>query len=120
MSKSYEIQGIIHSIGITTEYGSSGFTKREFSILLNDSDENPDYPNHVLFELIKDKCLLMDTRKKGDEIKVVFNIGGRLWQADGKPERCFNALRAWKIEKLGSASNVPEPIECADEGDLPF
>ena len=27
MSKSFEVQGIVHSIGETTEYGQNGFSK---------------------------------------------------------------------------------------------
>ena len=34
MSKSYEVQGVLHSIGDTTEYGNNGFTKREFVMKL--------------------------------------------------------------------------------------
>ena len=60
MSKSYEIQGVVHSIGATTEYGNNGFTKREFVIKVTGEGENSTYPNHVALELIKDKCSLMD------------------------------------------------------------
>lgn len=60
MSESYETKGIIHSIGQTTEYGSNGFTKREFVIKLTGEGENDAYPNHVAFELTKDKCALME------------------------------------------------------------
>ena len=119
MSKSYEIQGTIHSIGKTTEYGNNGFTKREFVILLNGDDENPDYPNYVALELIKDKCALMDGKKIGQEIKATFNIGGRLWQPEAKPERCFNALQAWKIETTGAAS-TPDCVPPVNDGDIPF
>jgi hypothetical protein len=102
MSNSLEAQGVIHSIGQTTEYGSNGFTKREFVIKLTGEHENADYPNYVAFELIKDKCALMDTYQPQMPIKVLFNLQGRLWQPDGKPEKCFNALQAWKIESLSA------------------
>ncbi len=45
MSKSFEIQGLIHSIGETTEYGNNGFTKREFVIKLTGEGENTTYPS---------------------------------------------------------------------------
>lgn len=102
MSQSFEIQGEIHSIGDTTEYGNNGFTKREFVIKLTGEGENSAYPNHVALELIKDKCALMDTYKLGDGIKVHFNLSGRLWSGNGKPEKCFTSLQAWRIEKLGA------------------
>ena len=50
MSQSFEVQGIIHSIGNTTEYGNNGFTKREFVIKLTGENENPTYPNHIALE----------------------------------------------------------------------
>ena len=127
MSKNFEIQGIIHTIGQTTEYGSNGFTKREFVIKLTGEDENPAYPNHVALELIKDKCAIMDAYKPGDEIKVRFNLSGRLWQGNGKPERCFTSLQAWKVEPASNNQQaaddyVPEPPEgFADyNDDIPF
>ena len=102
MSNSLEAQGVIHSIGQTTEYGNNGFTKREFVIKLTGEHENADYPNYVAFELIKDKCAIMDTYQPQMPIKVLFNLQGRLWQGQGKPEKCFNALQAWKVESLGA------------------
>ena len=68
MSQSFEVQGLIHSIGDTTEYGNNGFTKREFVIKLTGENENPTYPNHIALELIKDKCAMMDDHNIGDEI----------------------------------------------------
>ena len=98
MSKSFEIQGQIHSIGATTEYGNNGFTKREFVIKLTGEGEDTKYPNYVALELIKDKCALMDSYKIGDDITAQFNLSGRLWSGNDKPEKCFTSLQAWKIE----------------------
>jgi hypothetical protein len=102
MSTSYEAQGVIHSIDETRSYGANGFTKREFVIKLSGEGENPDYPNFVALELIKDKCALMDQYQVGEEVKVSFNLGGRLWNAPGKPEKCFVSLQAWRVERLGA------------------
>lgn len=102
MSKSFEAQGIIHSIDETKEYGQNGFTKREFVIKLSGEGENPDYPNYVALELIKDKCALMDQYQQGDEVVVTFSLSGRLWNAPGKPEKCFTSLQAWKVERAGA------------------
>ncbi len=104
MSTSYEAQGVIHSIGDTQEFGNNGFTKREFVIKVTGPDQNPSYPNHLAFELIKDRCSLIDSYAVGTELKVHFNLNGRLWQAPGKPERCFNALQAWRLEPLNAAA----------------
>lgn len=106
MSKSFEVQGVIHSIGATTEYGSNGFTKREFVIKLTGEGENDRYPNHVALELIKDKCALMDAYNIGDEITVQFNLSGRLWSGNDRPEKCFTSLQAWKIDAAGPATSA--------------
>ena len=104
MSTSFQAQGIIHSIGDTNEYGNNGFTKREFVIKLTGAGENEQYPNYIAMELVKDKCALMDSYKLGDEIVAHFNLQGRLWQGQGKPEKCFNSLQAWRIESANQAA----------------
>ncbi|HEY9034241.1 MAG TPA: DUF3127 domain-containing protein [Pseudomonadales bacterium] len=128
MSKNFATQGVIHSIGPTTEYGSNGFTKREFVIRLSGEGENPAYPNYVAFELIKDKCAAMDSYKVGDEVQVQFNLNGRLWTPPGKPEKCFTSLQAWRVERAGAGDAggydempPPSPFDgsFADD-DVPF
>ncbi len=94
MSKSFEVQGVVHSIGETTEYGQNGFTKREFVLKLTGEGENSDYPNYIALELIKDKCALMDQYQIGDEISTQFNLNGRLWTGNDRPK---NALPAYKL-----------------------
>ena len=110
MAKSFETQGIIHSIGATTEFGSNGFTKREFVIKLSGEGENDMYPNFVGLELTKDKCSLLDTYKVGSEIKVHFNLTGRLWSPPDKPEKCFVNLQAWKIDGIATSSKTETVI----------
>jgi len=124
MSKSYEAQGIVHSIGETTEYGNNGFTKREFVIQLTGPDENSDYPNYSALELIKDKCALMDNFKVGDEVQVSFNLSGRLWSSAGKPEKCFTSLQAWKVFAASDSDSQSSPPAGYDsipiDDDIPF
>lgn len=129
MSQSFEIQGQIHSIGDTMEYGSNGFTKREFVIKLTGEGENPAYPNYIALELIKDKCGIMDAYNLGDEIKVHFNLSGRLWSPAGKPEKCFNSLQAWRVQPVSQIqeqnSGIPDfnqapPSSLYEDDDVPF
>lgn len=143
MSQSFETQGSIHSIGETKEFGQNGFTKREFVILLTGADENPRYPNYVALELTKDKCALMDSYSVGDEIKVTFNLSGRLWAGNGQGEKCFTSLQCWRIDAVGanmaeaaydqSPAYAPAPAQSTassptgnsafandDFGDIPF
>lgn len=111
MSKSFEAQGVIHSIGATTEYGQNGFTKREFVIKLTGEGETPAYPNYVALELIKDKCSLVDQYNIGDEINVHFNLNGRLWNAPGKPEKCFTSLQAWRVDSTSDSHQASPTFE---------
>ena len=94
MSKSFEVQGVIHSIGDTTEYGQNGFTKREFVIKLTGEGENSDYPNYIALELIKDKCALMDQYKIGDEIGTQFNLTGSVYPASRSICLAFSGSRS--------------------------
>ena len=106
MSKSFEVQGVIHSIGETQSFGQNGFTKREFVIKVTGEGENPAYPNYLALELLKDKCALMDQYQLGQEIIAHFNLSGRLWAAQGKPEKCFTSLQAWRIESVDAGFNA--------------
>lgn len=124
MSVSYEARGVIHSIDETRQYGQNGFTKREFVIKLSGEGENPDYPNYVALELIKDKCALMDQYQPGDEVMVQFNLSGRLWNAPGKPEKCFTSLQAWRVQRADDATfSSPQSASQLMDGyddDVPF
>ncbi|MDB3989934.1 DUF3127 domain-containing protein [Pseudomonadales bacterium] len=137
MSKSYEVQGVLHSIGDTTEYGNNGFTKREFVMKLSGEDENPRYPNYVAMELIKDNCAMMDNYSVGDEVQAQFNLSGRLWSGNGQGEKCFTSLQAWRISSpsgtsqpstqdsatpydSGTSSMPPAPPNDDNYDDIPF
>lgn len=128
MANDYAVTGTIHSIDETREYGSNGFTKREFVIKLTGEGENSAYPNHIALELIKDKCSLIDQFAIGDEIKVRFNLSGRLWSGGNKGEKCFNSLQAWRLEAVAAGVKDDQSLppaqlsEHSDGGfdDIPF
>ena len=83
----------------------NGFTKREFVIKATSSDENSNYPNYVGLELIKDRCSFLDQYKIGEEVQVSFNINGRLWGGQDKPERCFTSLQVWRMSRVDQTEN---------------
>ncbi len=112
----FQATGIIHTIGETNTFGSNGFTKREFVIKLTGERENDQYPNYINFELIKDRCSMIDAFQPGQEITVQFNLTGRLWQPQGKPEKCFNALQAWRISAAQAQQNT---MDSGDPGPTP-
>lgn len=111
-----------------TQQVTSSFQKREFVV---EYTENPQYPEFLKFELIQDKCSLLDSYNVGDEVDVHFNLKGRKWTKDGR-DMYFNTLQAWRLESKSTApestppasDDVPPEPEWLnngdDEGDLPF
>jgi hypothetical protein len=110
-----------------TEQIKDTFKKREFVI----SDESSQYPQEIIFQLVQDKCDLLDPFNVGEEIKVNFNLRGRRWDNPKTGEtRFFNSLDAWRLEKSGSAplsqdlppmpSEEPSHASNDDSDDLPF
>lgn len=93
----------------------SGFTKREFVIEGHDK-----YPQEIKFELVKDKCAILDGIPLKSEIEVSFNIRGNEYKG-----RHYVNLQAWRIDVLkeGKEAKVetPEPGNDEEEDDpIPF
>jgi len=91
----------------------SGFRKREFVI----SDGHDQYPQEIKFELIKDKCAILDEIPLKSEIEVSFNIRGNEYKG-----RHYVNLQAWRIDVLqeGKEAKVetPEPGNDEEEDEL--
>ncbi|MES2730417.1 MAG: DUF3127 domain-containing protein [Bacteroidota bacterium] len=110
------IQGKIVEIFDTTQV-SEKFRKREFVI---EYAENPQYPEFVKFELVQDKCDLIDNCREGEEIDVSFNIRGRAWTNQQGVRNYFNSLQAWRIQPAGQAStSAPKPTATATAAAAP-
>lgn len=102
------------------------FQKREFVVELGN---NPNYPETVLFQLVQDKCSLLDGYSVNDSVKVSFDLKGRKWKSPQGELKYFNSLQAWRVSKAGGAegnNDVPDfpdfdaaPQPPADD-DLPF
>ncbi len=118
------IKGKIHAI-FESQKVSETFKKREFVI---EYKENPQYPEYLKFEVIQDKCELLDNYKTGQEVEVYFNLKGREWTNPKGEKIYFNSLQAWRIESVegGSADNTyssPENNDLtsfSDDDVLPF
>lgn len=113
-----------------TQQVSQSFRKREFVV---EFAENPQYPEFVKFELIQDKCDLLDSMKAGDMVNVSFNLKGRKWTDPQGQVKYFNSLQAWRITpeqaSAPASGGTPPPPAAADEpewlasgedDDLPF
>lgn len=82
---------------LSTQQITDKFKKREFVV---EYAENPQYPEYIKFELIQDKCGIMDSFSAGDEIDVHFNLKGRKWTDPKGDVKYFNTLQAWRIQKV--------------------
>ena len=120
----YTLKGEIKLINDTQQISDS-FKKREFVVI----DASGEYSQTILFQMVQDRCKVLDNFKKGDSVEVTFFLNGREWTnpKDGVV-RYFNSLDAWKIELQGDISATFEnPVQQADhdrreevKDDLPF
>ena len=105
------------------------FKKREFVV---EYSENPQYPEFIKFELIQEKCDLLDNYSIGEDIDISFNLKGRKWTDPQGTVKYFNTLQAWRIDKkaaegTSAGSDTPameEPQWLGEkddnENELPF
>ena len=89
-----EIKGRIKKISETVQI-SARFRKREFVV---EYANNPDYPQPLQFELVQDRCELLDSFQEGHEVEVHFELRGREWTSPQGQVKYFNSLQAWKLE----------------------
>lgn len=113
-----------------TQNVSASFKKREFVL---EYAENPQYPEYLKFEMIQDKCDLLNGYNVNDQVDVSFNLKGRKW-TDAKGEvKYFNSLQAWKLARVqdggGAAPDTDNGMDQMEEPgwinadgkeDLPF
>lgn len=113
----YEIKGIVESVGETKAFGANGFVKRE--LVVNTATQGSTYPNPVLLTIKKDKCALADGLREGQEVTAQVTIDGRRWDGPNGV-RYFTELNVWKL----AAAPAPEAeqTDAPDEGGdvLPF
>ena len=104
-----EVQGRF-KLAKDQEVISDKFTKREF-VITTDGE----YPQFLCFQLVNDKCSIINGYKEGDSINVHINLRGREWTSPQGEVKYFNTIEAWKVE------GVSVPTENAPvESDLPF
>lgn len=93
----YEASGKIKMIGEVQSF-PSGFTKREFVV----TTAHDKYPQDIKFDLVKDKCAILDSFKTGDDVQVNFDIRGREYNG-----RYFVDLACWKLQAADGSSEQP-------------
>jgi hypothetical protein len=124
----FEIIGKVIDISPVNQV-SDKFKKREFVIEKKESGGTAVFIDYIKFQLLQDKCDLINESYLNEDVKIWFNLKGNKWERDGKINY-FTNLDAWKIEKTSSAvkdQNVPShttlediPPENDELSDLPF
>ena len=87
----YEAAGKMKWIGDTQNF-PSGFSKREFVV----TTAHDKYPQDLKFEVVKDKCPILDGFSLGADVQVSFDIRGN--EYNGK---YFVNLACWKLQTDG-------------------
>jgi len=85
---------------------SDKFRKREFVV---EYATNPAYPEFIKFEIVQDKCAIMDSLQVGQDIVVFFDVRGRKWVDKQGVTKYFNSLNAWRVVPSDAQSAGPEP-----------
>jgi len=93
-----------------TESKSSTFQAREFVIEIADGN----YPQFIKFQLVQDRCSLVDDFEEGKQIKVHFDLRGREWNG-----KYFTNLNAWRLEQVSQQAGSAGPEKDEEFGD-PF
>ena len=124
----FEITGKIIEV-LPVNQVSDKFRKREFVIEKKDTGGSAVFIDYIKFQLVQDKCDLINESFLNEEVKIWFNLKGNKWERDGKINY-FTNLDAWKIEKVSepgrNQSIQPQspledmPPEIDELSDLPF
>lgn len=97
---SYELSGILYDKFDVVQV-SDRFKKQEF-VVKTETTTNSGYQfeDFVKFQLVQDKCGMVDDIPANSPVKVSFNIRGNRSDKGGEV-RYFTNLDAWKIEQTG-------------------
>ena len=124
----FEVTGKIIDISPVNKV-SDKFKKREFVIEKKETGGSSVFVDYIKFQLVQDKCDLINESFMNEDVKIWFNLKGNKWEKEGKVNY-FTNLDAWKIEKTSSSvkdQNIPPhasfeeiPPDSDEVTDLPF
>jgi hypothetical protein len=113
----FEITGKIIDI-LPVNQVSDKFRKREFVIEKKDTGGPNVFIDYIKFQLIQDKCDIINESYLNEEVKVSFNLKGNRWERDGKVNY-FTNLDAWKVEKVSPGAQGQNIVSQNPLEDLP-
>jgi hypothetical protein len=124
----FEITGKVVDV-MPVNQVSDKFKKREFVIEKKETGGSAVFIDYIKFQLVQDKCDLINESFINEEVKVSFNIKGNRWEREGKVNY-FTNLDAWRVDKAtqGGREQASQPRpqledfppENDDLSDLPF
>ncbi len=124
----FEIIGKVIDISPVNQVNDK-FKKREFVIEKKETGGSAEFIDYIKFQLIQDKCDLINESFLNEDVKIWFNLKGNKWERDGKINY-FTNLDAWKLEKTSSPVKEQNtssrttlediPPENDELSDLPF
>lgn len=88
------VKGVLEVITDVVQI-TSDFKRRSFVIRYWN---NPDKTEYLSFELLQDKCKLLDPIKQGDKVVVDFLLKGRKYTNSDGVDKYFTNLQAWNVE----------------------
>lgn len=111
---------------------TDSFRKREFVVETRETKNDREFIESIKFQVIQDKCALLDNVNLNEDVKVTFNVRGRRYEKDGKVSY-FTNLEAWRVDSLSKGNSAPAPAQqqssqpmeqvastSAPDDDLPF
>ncbi|MBM3421229.1 MAG: DUF3127 domain-containing protein [Bacteroidetes bacterium] len=123
----FEITGRVVDITPVMQV-SDKFRKREFVIEKKESTGGNTFVDFIKFQLLQDKCDIIDESFLREDVRVLFNIKGNRWEKEGRVSY-FTNLDAWKVERISVTDADYEPLsggledsppEDEEFGSLPF
>ena len=113
---SLETTGKLHKI-FDTESKSDKFKSREFVI-----ETAGQYPQLIKFQLVQDRCEIINAFRIGQDLKVYFDLRGREWN-----DKFFTSLQAWRVEPNQAGQSAQTKSDdtginglSGNESDMPF
>ena len=103
----FEVEGKLHKV-FPTEQKSASFQAREFVLEIPDGN----YPQLVKFQVVQDRCTMLDTYREGEKVKVSFDLRGREWNG-----KYLTNLNAWRLERSAEGAAI---AQAPDSGDASF
>ena len=116
----FELEGKLIVINPTQEITAT-FKKREFVIETKQANGDREFIDYIKFQIMQNKCDLLDAFVVGQDVKVSFNVKGNKFEKEGNTNY-FTNLNCWKIEGSNQAPQDTPVQSVSDQNndDLPF